>query len=138
MVEELAGRGSHISERLACRLVGLVQSSLRRPLNGGTAADPDRALRAWLRAYECKHTRRGFRRAHVQARNDGWLVNPKKIQRLRSEGGLRVVVKCRQKRTGVSDLPAITKARAPGDVWAVDFRFHINRGGRTTENPVRH
>ena len=80
-----------ISERLACRLVGLARSSFRRPLNPDTVDDPDKALRAWLRAYARKHARWGYRRAYVEARNDGWMVNHKKIQRLWGEEGLRVV-----------------------------------------------
>ena len=71
-----------ISERLACRLVGLARSSFRRPLNRDTVDDPDKALRAWLRDYARKHPRWGYRRAYVDARNDGWQVNHKKIQRL--------------------------------------------------------
>jgi len=119
-----------ISERLACRLVGLARSSFRRPLNRDTVDDPDKALRAWLRAYARKHARWGYRRAYVEARNDGWVVNHKKIQRLWGEEGLRVVVKRRRKRVGVSDLPTITQAAAPGDVWAIDFQFHSTSAGK--------
>ena len=119
-----------ISERLACRLVGLARSSFRRPLNRDTVDDPDKALRAWLRAYARKHARWGYRRAYVEARNDGWVVNHKKIQRLWGEEGLRVVVRRRRKRVGVSDLPTITKAAAPGDVWAIDFQFHSTSAGK--------
>ena len=36
---------------MACRLVGLSRSAYRRPLKGDTVADPDRALREWLRAW---------------------------------------------------------------------------------------
>lgn len=68
-----------------------------------------RALRLWLRAYARKHERWSYRRAYVQARNDRWVVNHKKIQRLWGKEDLRVVVKRRHKRTGVSDLPTITK-----------------------------
>ena len=52
-----------ISERLACRLVGLARSSFSLPRNGDSIADPDQALRAWLRAYTRKDTRWGYRRA---------------------------------------------------------------------------
>lgn len=45
-----------------------------------------------------------------------------------------MIVKRRQKRTGVSGLPTITKAEAPGDVWAVDFHSQFTRGGDTTQN----
>lgn len=60
----------------------------------------------------------------MQPRDERRVVNHKKIQRLWSEEDLRVVVKRRHKSTGVSDLPTITKAGAPRDVWAVDFQFH--------------
>jgi transposase InsO family protein len=119
-----------ISERLACRLVGLARSSFRRPLNRDTVDDPDKALRAWLRAWARKHARWGYRRAYIDARNDGWVVNHKKIQRLWGEEGLRVVVRRRWKRVGVSDLPTITKAAAPGDVWAIDFQFDSTMAGK--------
>jgi transposase InsO family protein len=119
-----------ISERLACRLVGLARSAFRRPLKGDTPDDPDKALRAWLRAWARKHARWGYRRAYVEARNDGWVVNHKKIQRLWGEEGLRVVVRRRRKRVGVADLPTITKASAPGDVWAIDFPFDKAMAGK--------
>jgi len=119
-----------ISERLACRLVGLARSAFRRPLKGDTPDDPDRALRAWLRAWARKHARWGYRRAYVDARNDGWAVNHKKIQRLWGEEGLRVVVRRRRKRVGVSDLPTITQAESPGDVWAIDFQFDSTMAGK--------
>jgi len=110
-----------VSERLACRLVGLSRSAFRRRLKADTAEDPDRALRAWLRNYARKHARWGYRRAYVDARNDGWQVNHKKIQRLWAEEGLRVVVKRRRRRIGVSTVPDVTAEKA-NDVWSVDFR----------------
>ncbi len=52
-----------MSERMACRLAGLSRSAYRRPLKGDTVADPDRALRDWLRAWAKSHPRYGYRRA---------------------------------------------------------------------------
>ena len=63
---------------MACRLVGLSRSAYRRPLKGDTAADPDRALREWLRAWAKTHPRYGYRRAYHDARAEGWVVNHKK------------------------------------------------------------
>ena len=74
--------------------------------------------------------RGGYRRAYVDARNDGWEVGHKKIQRLWGEEGLRVVVRRRRKRVGVSDVPGITQALAPGDVWAIDFQFDSTVAGK--------
>ncbi len=102
-----------ISERLVCRLVGLSRSAFRRPLKGHTPDDPDKALRAY-----------------VGARNDGWVVNHKKIQRLWAAEGLRVVVKRRRKRVGVSTIPAVVATQAD-DVWSIDFQFDSTHYGQT-------
>ena len=118
-----------IRQWLACRLVGLFRSAFRRLLQRERPDDPDRALRAWLRDYARRHARWRYRRAYVDARNDGWVVNHKKIQRLWAEEGLRVVVKRRRKRIGVSTVPAVV-AEKPGDVWSVDFQFDSTITGK--------
>ncbi|WP_094394097.1 IS3-like element ISAar43 family transposase [Kocuria varians] len=122
-------RKLRVSERMACRLAGLSRSAYRRPLQGETTADPDLALRDWLRAYAKKHPRWGYRRAYHDARGEGWVVNHKKIQRLWREEGLRVPQRRRRKRVGSStvDAPA---AVAPNLVWAVDFQFDTDEQGR--------
>jgi hypothetical protein len=60
-----------VSERMACRLVGLSRSAYRRTLNSETFIDPDRALREWLRHYAKQHPRWGYRRAYHDARGEG-------------------------------------------------------------------
>jgi putative transposase len=52
-----------LSERLACKAVGLARSTYRVLPIGQTPADPDAELRAWLRSYATKHPCHGFRRA---------------------------------------------------------------------------
>ena len=118
-----------MSERMACRLAGLSRSAYRRPLKGDTAADPDRALRDWLRAYAKKHPWWGYRRAYHDARGEGWVVNHKKIQRLWRDEDLRVPQRRRRKRIGSSTVDAPT-ADAPNVVWAVDFQFDADEQGR--------
>ena len=114
---------------MACRLAGLSRSAYRRPLKGDTVADPDRALRDWLRAWAKKHPRYGYRRAYHDARGEGWVVNHKKIQRLWRDEGLRVPQRRRRKRVGSSTVDAPT-ADAPNVVWAVDFQFDADEHGR--------
>ena len=46
-----------VSERMACRLAGLSRSAYRRTLKADIVADPDAALREWLRTYAKKHPR---------------------------------------------------------------------------------
>ncbi|MCK6091957.1 MULTISPECIES: IS3 family transposase [Micrococcaceae] len=122
-------RKLRVSERMACRLVGLSRSAYRRPLKGDTVADPDRALRQWLRAWAKDHPRYGYRRAYHDARAEGWVVNHKKIQRLWRDEGLRVPQRRRRKRVGSSTVDAPT-ADAPNVVWAVDFQFDADEHGR--------
>jgi len=52
-----------MSERLACKAVGLARSTYRRTPVAATPADPDAELRTWLRSYATKHPCHGFRRA---------------------------------------------------------------------------
>ncbi|QDW16533.1 IS3 family transposase [Micrococcus sp. KBS0714] len=127
-VDHLKGK-LRVSERMACRLVGLSRSAYRRPLKGDTVADPDRALREWLRAWAKDHPRYGYRRAYHDARAEGWVVNHKKIQRLWRDEGLRVPQRRRRKRVGSSTVDAPT-ADAPNVVWAVDFQFDADEHGR--------
>jgi hypothetical protein len=49
-----------MSERLACKTVGLARSTYRRLPVAQTPADPDAELRAWLRSYATKHPCHGF------------------------------------------------------------------------------
>ncbi|MFB9283730.1 IS3 family transposase [Pseudoclavibacter helvolus] len=122
-------RKLRVSERMACRLVGLSRSAHRRPLKGDTVADPDRAFREWLRAWAKDHPRYGYRRAYHDARAEEWVVNHKKIQRLWRDEGLRVPQRRRRKRVGSSTVDAPT-ADAPNVVWAVDFQFDADEHGR--------
>jgi hypothetical protein len=79
-----------VSERFACRVTGQHRATQRHRMRGQTRADPDAALRAWLRRWPRDHPRWGFRRAYHSARAEGWIVNHKKVQRLWREEGLRV------------------------------------------------
>jgi putative transposase len=119
-----------VSERFACRVTGQNRTTQRRPPTPTTPADPDAALRDWLQAWAKDHPRRGFRNAYHDARDEGWHVNHKKIQRLWREEGLRVPQKRRRKRLGTSTTPNPPKADAPNRVWAVDFQFDATTDGR--------
>jgi putative transposase len=88
----------------ACRAVRQPRSTQRYP---PPRPDPDRELRRWLREFSRQRPRWGYRRAHVQARAAGYVVNRKKIQRLWREEGLRVPTHRRKRqRLGTSTVPA--------------------------------
>jgi transposase InsO family protein len=119
-----------VSERFACRVTGQHRATQRHQPVASTPADPDAALRAWLRAYAKHHPRRGFRPAYHDARGEGWNANHKKIQRLWREEGLRVPQRRRRKRHGTSTAPDAVTADAPNRVWAADFQFDASTDGR--------
>lgn len=49
----------------------------------------------------------GYRRAHYHLREQGWEINPKRVQRLWRDEGLRVPVRTRKRRRlGDSTTPA--------------------------------
>jgi putative transposase len=79
-----------VSERFTCRDTGQHRDAQRRLPAAQTPADPDAALRAWLRVYAKAHPPWGLRLAYHDARGEGWTANHKKIQRPWREEGLRV------------------------------------------------
>ncbi|WP_280255018.1 IS3 family transposase [Nocardia wallacei] len=122
-----------LSERFACKVVGLHRATYRRLPVAQTSEDPDAGLRAWLRAYATKHQGHGFRRAWAALRFDeGSSVNLKKVHRLWREEGLQVREHHPRKRAGCSSVPSI-EADAPKVVWALDFQFDSTVDGRAVK-----
>jgi len=119
-----------MSERLACRAVGLARSTYRRLPLSQRPTDPDAEMRAWLRGYAKKYPCHGFRRAWAALRFDERReVNKKKIHRLWREEGLQVRVHSPRKRAGISSVPPV-EADAPNVVWAIDFQFDSTIDGK--------
>jgi transposase InsO family protein len=118
-----------LSERRACRLTGQHRSTQRRTPSRGRGDD---ALRQQLRTFSRGHPRWGYRRAWVTLREEGWVVNRKKVQRLWREEGLRVPSRRRKRRRlGDSSKPARRlRAEHPNHVWALDFQFDQTADGR--------
>lgn len=119
-----------MSERLACKAVGLARSTYRCLPLGQTPQDPDAEMRAWLRSYATKHPCHGFRRAWAALRFDERRqVNKKKVHRLWREEGLQVRAHSLRKRAGISSMPPV-EADAPNVVWALDFQFDSTIDGK--------
>jgi putative transposase len=126
MLTEVLG----ISERLACTAVGLARSTYRRTPLAQTPADPDAALRTWLRDYSAKHPCHGFRRAWAALRHDEHReVNKKKVHRLWRAEGLQRRVHSPRKRSGTCTAAQV-EADAPKVVWALDFQFDSTIDGK--------
>lgn len=117
---------TRISERRACRLVGLSRSVLNYESKGPPA---DAQLKARLVELAGERRRFGYRRLHALVRREGIQANHKRIYRLYSEAGL--AVKRRRKRHGVAvERQALERPAGPNQVWSMDFVSDALANGR--------
>jgi putative transposase len=106
-----------LSERRACRLVGLGRSTLRyRP----RAPADEEGLRHRLRTLAAERPRFGYRRLHALLRREGVVVNHKRIERLYREEELAVRRRTR-KRVARDGRGRATLPARPDQQWAIDF-----------------
>lgn len=106
-----------LSERRACRLVGLSRTSWRTP------PEPDEETQALsARIVELAHKRRrfGYRRIHDLLRAEGRQDNHKRVWRLYSEAKLAVRRRKKVKRP-ISERVTLSQALSPNEVWSMDF-----------------
>jgi putative transposase len=97
-----------VSERRACRTIGSDRSSARYR---SRRAEP-RGLVERIRELARAHPRLGYRRQTEQLRAEGFVVNAKRVLRLRRQLGLEAD-------RGARSTPARPKAsRAKGAKWA--------------------
>ena len=107
----------HLSERRACRLVGLSRDSFRHP------PEPDQAtVELSGKIVEIAQARRrfGYRRVHDMLRPEFPGVNHKRIYRLYSEANLTVRKRKKAKRPA-SERVALQIAKSVNEVWSMDF-----------------
>lgn len=126
IVQDLVARG--VSERRACRSVGLHRSSYRYRCRPPRAEDQQ--LRQAIVTLAHRHRRYGYRRITALLRRQGTRVNPKRVRRVWQQEGLQLPRKRpRKRRTGVPvTLP--TRAMHRGHVWTVDFVFDQTERGQ--------
>ncbi len=118
----------HLSERRACRLAGQHRSTQRHEPPAPSVDDA--GLRARLREIAKRKPRWGYRRAHGQLRQDGHVINRKRVQRLWREEGLRVPQKTRKRRRiGDPDAKHL-RAERPNQLWAMDYQYDQTADGR--------
>ncbi|WP_088580383.1 IS3 family transposase [Burkholderia ubonensis] len=115
-----------ISERRACRLVGLSRSVLHYE------AKPDQENEALTaRLVELAHERRrfGYRRLHALVEREGIHANHKRVHRLYREAGL--TVRRRRRRHGVMiEREQLALPSGPNEVWSIDFVMDALSNGR--------
>ena len=115
-----------LSERRACRLVGLSRDSFRNP---PMACEQTQALRC--RIVDIAHQRRrfGYRRVHDLLRRDFPGVNHKRVYRLYREANLAVRKRKKSKRPLNERVP-LQLAKAVNEVWSMDFVSDSLSNGR--------
>jgi putative transposase len=106
-----------LSERRACRLVGLARDSYR---NAPESDQATQDLHASI--VEIAHARRrfGYRRIHDLLRPQYPGVNHKKVYRLYSAANLAVRKRKKVKRPASERVP-LQLTRCPNEVWSMDF-----------------
>ncbi|OZB57509.1 MAG: hypothetical protein B7X31_15025 [Thiomonas sp. 13-66-29] len=128
MIEE-----DHLSERRACRLVGLSRDSYRHP------PQPD-ALTTALQGkiVEIAQVRRrfGYRRIHDLLRPAFPGVNHKRVYRLYSEAHLAVRKRKKARRAATERVP-LQLATTVNEVWSMDFVSDSLANGRRLKVSVR-
>ena len=122
-------RTFEVSERRACRAIGQPRSTQRY------AAKPReyvRRLVAVMHELVRKFPRYGYRTITKLLRRVGFAVNPKRIYRLWRQEGFKVPRKPKKRRYLGSKEGGIVRRppRHSNDVWAWDFLFSRDEGGR--------
>ena len=109
--------GYQMSERHACRLMGLGRSTHRYRAR---KAERDATLRNRLKELAARRMRFGYRRLTAMLVREGMPANHKRVYRLYREEGL--VMRIRQRRRIRWSGPAVKPAASqPNERWSMDF-----------------
>lgn len=116
-----------ISQRRACRLVG-VHRSMARYQRRRTVTDAP--IRERLRTLAGEHRRYGYRRLHILLRREGLAINHKRTYRLYREEGLAVRTRKRRRLKG-RERPTPSQPTRANQRWSIDFvSDQLNTGRR--------
>ena len=116
-----------MSERHACRLVGVARSTKRYRARG---RDQETELRQRIRTLALSRPRFGYRRLGALLAREGKRVNHKRMYRLYRLEGL-VVRRRRRKRLARGTGKPLGAAQRSNQRWSMDFVSDCTAGGRT-------
>lgn len=114
-----------ISERRACRLIGLARSSARYR---GQKANTDTVHHRLMELAQ-ERARFGYRRLHVLLCREGFRVNHKRVERLYRLAGLSLRRRKRKRIASMARGLAAPAGRA-NQCWALDFVSDVLAWGR--------
>jgi putative transposase len=127
----VAREESKLSERRACRLIGMNRGSWRYQRKERREA----ALRARLRELAGERPRFGYRRLHRLLRREKehgvmkWMVNHKRVYRLYREEGLAMHRRKGKRFRAKTRVPSVLPTRAK-QMWTMDFTRDSLASGR--------
>ena len=112
--------GLDVSERRACQVIGQPRSTQRY---NKQVPDDEELLRQRIIELASEYGRYGYRRVTALLRNEGWIVNHKRVQRIWREEGLKVPQKQpRRGRLWLNNGSVVRlKPLFPKHVWSYDF-----------------
>nr|WP_319554438.1 IS3 family transposase [uncultured Vibrio sp.] len=119
-------KGTQLSERRACLLVGIQRASLRYQPQANREDDK---LQARIKELALERRRFGYRRIHRLLRREGFDVNHKRVYRLYCELGLTVSKRRRRKSQRVEREPLLLPS-VPNHTWSMDFVMDALSNGR--------
>ena len=125
LARELQAQG--LSERAACRVLGLGRSSCRYQAHeDAPRADVRARVVALARAYR----RYGYRRVTALLRRDGMVVNHKRVWAIWREERLSLPRRRQRRRSGTPPAQRPATAERRNQVWTYDFLFDRTERGQ--------
>ena len=118
-----------VSERRACRVLKQPRTTQRYVPN---PAPDERVLTERIIELARDYGRYGYRRVTALLRMEDWLVNPKRVQRIWRQEGLKVPKKQpKRARLWLNDGSCIRlRPERKDHVWVYDFLYHRTHEGR--------
>ena len=109
-----------ISERRACQVIGQPRSTQRYDKQ---VPDDEELLRQRIIELASEYGRYGYRRVTALLRNEGWIVNHKRVERIWRQEGLKVPQKQPKRgRLWLNDGSVVRlRPLFPKHVWSYDF-----------------
>ena len=117
---------TEISERRACRLVGLSRTVLHYEPKMN---EPNLQLGERIGELAAVRRRFGYRRIHALLRREGSRANHKRVYRLYRLAGLAVARRRKRARVAV-EREALLRPTRPNEVWSMDFVMDALSSGR--------
>ena len=119
----------HVSERRACRVIGLPRGTHRYRKR---LLDDEILLTQRIIELATQYGRYGYRQITALLKNEGWIVNHKRVERIWRKEGLKVPKKQPKRGRLWFNDGSIVRLRAsfPKHVWSYDFMEDRTHDGR--------